>query len=45
MASMVRIQRWSAAFDYKQDRQELRGIIERCNAFQEDLRSYQLVFP
>jgi hypothetical protein len=45
VASMTRIQRWSAAFDYKQDRQELRRAIERCNAFQEDLRSYQLVFP
>lgn len=43
--SMARIQRWSAAFDYDQPRQELRQTLERCNAFQEDLRNYQLVFP
>jgi hypothetical protein len=45
VASLTRIQRWSAAFDYGSPRLELRKILARCNAFQEDLRNYQLVFP
>jgi hypothetical protein len=45
VTSMARIQRWSAAFDYGRPRPELRESLARCNAFQEDLRSYQLVFP
>lgn len=45
VASLARAQRWSAAFDYSQPRPVLRETLTRCNAFQEDLRSYQLVFP
>lgn len=45
LASMSRIQRWSAAFDYSRTRSALRDDLARCNAFQEDLRNYKLVFP
>lgn len=45
VASMTRIQRWSAAFDYGWPRPRLRDALTRCNAFQEDLRSYKLLFP
>lgn len=45
VASLVRVQRWSAALDYNQSRLELREVLARCNAFQEDLRNYKLVFP
>jgi len=45
MAAMSRIQRWSAAFDYARTRSALRDELARCNAFQEDLRNYKLVFP
>lgn len=45
VASLTRIQRWSAAFNYSQPRSELRETLSRCNAFQEDLRNFQLVFP
>jgi hypothetical protein len=45
IASLGRIQRWSAAFDYARPRSEVRGDLARCNAFQEDLRNYKLVFP
>lgn len=44
-AAMSRIHRWSAAFDYGQKRSTLRDDLARCNAFQEDLRNYKLVFP
>jgi hypothetical protein len=45
LVAMSRIQRWSAAFDYSLPRAELRDSLARCNAFQEDLRNYRLVFP
>ncbi len=45
VASLTRIQRWSAAFNYSQPRSQLRETLSRCNAFQEDLRNFQLVFP
>lgn len=45
LAAMSRIQRWSAAFDYARSRSALRDDLARCNAFQEDLRNYKLVFP
>lgn len=45
ITSMIRIQRWSAAFDYDLPRPDLRALLARCNAFQEDLHSYKLVFP
>jgi hypothetical protein len=40
-----RVQRWSAAFNYSLPRAQLRASLARCNAFQEDLRSYKLLFP
>lgn len=43
--SMTRAQRWSAAFDYDQDLNELREALVLCNAFKEDLRNFKLVFP
>jgi hypothetical protein len=43
--ALTRVQRWSAAFDYSLPRQQLRESLARCNAFQEDLRSYKLLFP
>jgi Fic family protein len=45
ISALSRIQRWSAAFDYGMPRAELRKTMARCNAFQEDLRNYRLVFP
>jgi Fic family protein len=45
VAALSRIQRWSAAFDYARIRSALREDLTRCNAFQEDLRNYKLVFP
>jgi hypothetical protein len=43
--ALGRAQRWSAAFDYSLPRAQLREAFARCNAFQEDLRSYKLLFP
>jgi hypothetical protein len=43
--SMTRAQRWSAAFDYDQDMNELRATLALCNAFKEDLRNFKLIFP
>ena len=43
--AMTRIHAWTAAFDYAQPRQELHQALKRCNAFEEDLRNYRLVFP
>jgi hypothetical protein len=45
ISSLTRVQRWSAAFDYSLPRPQLRESLARCNAFQEDLRSYKLLFP
>jgi hypothetical protein len=43
--SLARVQRWSAAFDYSLPRPQLRESLALCNAFQEDLRNYKLLFP
>lgn len=43
--SMSRIHKWTAAFDYSQPRHDLHEAFRRCNAFEEDLRNYRLVFP
>jgi hypothetical protein len=43
--SLTRVQRWSAAFDYSLPRPQLRESLALCNAFQEDLRNYKLLFP
>ena len=45
VAAMTRIQSWSAAFDYGLPRDRLRDRLAACHAFEEDLRSYRLVFP
>lgn len=45
LQAMTRIHAWSAAFDYGQPRSVLRQALTRCNAFQEDLRRYRLLFP
>jgi len=45
LAALGRAQRWSAAFDYSQARPALREALARCNAFQEDIRNYRLLFP
>jgi len=45
LAAMTRIQRWTAAFDYSLPRPDLRAQLARCNAFQDDLRNYRLLFP
>lgn len=45
VAALSRIQRWSAAFDYSLTRSALRADLAHCNAFQEDLRNYKLLFP
>lgn len=42
---MIRIQRWSTAFDYGQPRADQRESLARCNALQEDLCNYLLIFP
>src|SRR5690554_5951332 len=43
--AMTRIHAWTVAFDYTQPRPDLYGVLKRCNAFEEDLRNYRLVFP
>ena len=45
ISALSRAQRWSAAFDYSVPRPHLRESLARCNAFQEDLRSFKLLFP
>ena len=45
VASLTRIQRWTASFDYSLPRPELQEQLAKCNAFQEDLQNYRLEFP
>jgi Fic/DOC family len=45
VAALSRIQRWSGAFEYARPRSDVRDQLGRCNAFQENLRNYKLVFP
>lgn len=45
LRAMTRIQAWTAAFNYGQPRQALYGDLKSCNAFEEDLRNYKLIFP
>ena len=45
VAAMTRIQSWSAAFDFGVPRNQLRARLAACHAFEEDLKSYRLVFP
>ncbi len=45
VAAMARMQSWSAAFDYGVPREQLRARMAACHAFEEDLKTYRLVFP
>lgn len=45
VTALSRVHRWSAAFNYSQPRSQLQDSLARCNAFQEDLRNYKLLFP
>lgn len=45
LAAMTRIQSWSGAFDYAKPRDKVRAQLALCHAFEEDLRSFRLVFP
>lgn len=45
VAAMSRVQRWSASIRWDQPREEVRAALRSCNAFQEDLRNFRLVFP
>jgi fido (protein-threonine AMPylation protein) len=45
VAALSRIQRWSGTLDYARPRSDVREQLSRCNAFQEDLRNYRLLFP
>ena len=45
IAAMKRIQSWSGAFDYARPRQQVRAQLAACNAFEEDLETFKLVFP
>lgn len=42
---MVKIQKWSASFNYDQSRNKLTNEIKACNAFEEDGRLFRLIFP
>lgn len=45
LRAMTRIQEWTAAFDYSHDRNQVYEALLRCNAFEEDLKNYKLIFP
>ncbi len=45
LRAMTRIQSWTAAFDYSQARNHVYETLLRCNAFEEDLKNYKLIFP
>lgn len=45
IAAMKRIQSWSGAFDYARPRQQVRLQLAACNAFEEDLETFKMVFP
>ncbi|MGN6084377.1 Fic family protein [Trinickia sp.] len=43
--SMVRAQKWTSSFEYGQARERLKAQLKRCNAFEEDLKHFKLIFP
>ncbi|MGN6650547.1 Fic family protein [Trinickia sp.] len=43
--SMVRAQKWTSSFEYGQSRELLKDQLKRCNAFEEDLKHFKLIFP
>jgi hypothetical protein len=42
---MVKIQKWTASFNYSQPRTKLTSEISACNAFEENGRLFRLIFP
>lgn len=45
LRTMTRAQQWAAAFNYEQPRENLKKQLQSCNAFQEDLKNFKLIFP
>jgi hypothetical protein len=45
LRTMIRAQSWTAAFDYSLTRPALTAAMKACNAFEDDLRRYRLIFP
>jgi hypothetical protein len=43
--ALVRIQDWTSRLGYGQLRSQLKQQFSRCNAFQEDVKNYRLIFP
>ncbi len=43
--AMSRIHAWTVAFDYSLPRPALYQTLKRCNAFEEDLKNFRLIFP
>ncbi|MDP2751068.1 MAG: Fic family protein [Rhodocyclaceae bacterium] len=45
LRAMIRIQQWTAAFNYGLPRSALITTLKACNAFEENLQHYKLIFP
>jgi hypothetical protein len=45
LRAMTRIHSWTVAFDYSLVRNDVYEALLRCNAFEEDLKNYKLLFP
>lgn len=43
--SMARVHDWTSRFNYGQPLRDVETALRRCNAFQEELSSYRLIFP
>lgn len=43
--TLVRAQDWTSRFAYDQPREALKDAIKACNAFNEDLKNFKLIFP
>ncbi|KQN73239.1 cell filamentation protein Fic [Duganella sp. Leaf61] len=43
--SMTRAHDWTSRFEYEQPLHDVQMQLAGCNAFQEDLRNYRLIFP
>jgi len=42
---MIKIQKWTASFNYSHARTTLTESIKACHAFEEDVRRFRLIFP
>ena len=42
---MTRIRSWTTAFDFSEALNHVYEALLRCNAFEEDLKNYKLIFP